>query len=149
MIHRNSSTTTPMTEPVEAGHSLGGDAWHRLQKNRLAVASLIFISVLGLASLLAPWIAPESYEKQNLALGAIPPSSNHWLGTDALGRDLLSRILYGGRVSMAAGLCATAVSLTIGVFYGTISGYVGGRLDVVMMRLGDLLFLPPLSTLLS
>jgi oligopeptide transport system permease protein len=133
----------PTTEPIEAGHSPGRDAWHRLQKNRFAVASLIFVAVLGLACLLAPWIAPESYEKQDLALSAVPPSTAHWLGTDALGRDLLSRILYGGRISIAAGLCATAVSLTIGVLYGTISGYVGGRLDVVMMRLVDILYSLP------
>jgi oligopeptide transport system permease protein len=128
---------------MEGDHSLWRDAWRRLQKNNLAVLGLIFLSVLGLASLLAPWIAPNSYEAQNLALGATGPSFNHWLGTDALGRDLLSRILYGGRVSIAAGLCATAVSLTIGVLYGTISGFVGGRLDVVMMRLVDILYSLP------
>ncbi len=126
----------------EAGHSLWGDAWHRLQKNRLAVAGLVFVAVLGLASLLAPWIA-EPYEKQNLEIGATPPGAAHWLGTDALGRDMLSRILYGGRISMAAGLCATAVSLTLGVLYGTISGYLGGRTDVVMMRLVDILYSLP------
>jgi oligopeptide transport system permease protein len=133
----------PAVEPVEAGHSLWQDAWHRLQKNHLAVVGLIFLAVLGLTSLLAPWIAPDSYETQNLALGATGPSNAHWLGTDTLGRDLLSRILYGGRVSIAAGLCATAVSLTIGVLYGTISGFVGGRLDVVMMRLVDILYSLP------
>ncbi len=130
-------------ESAEPGHSLWQDAWHRLRRNRLAVAGFVFAAVLGLAALLAPWIAPESYETQNLALGATPPSARHWLGTDVLGRDMLSRILYGGRVSIAAGLCATTVSLLIGVLYGTISGYVGGRLDVIMMRLVDILYALP------
>lgn len=132
-----------MGTAVEPGHSLWQDAWLRLRRNRLAVAGFIFVAVLGLASVLAPWIAPGSYETQNLTLGATPPGARHWLGTDILGRDLLSRVLYGGRVSLAAGLCATSVALIIGVLYGTISGYVGGRLDVVMMRLVDILYSLP------
>jgi oligopeptide transport system permease protein len=139
------SNLAPIAEPIEPGHSLWQDAWHRLRKNRLAVVGLIFVTVLASASLLAPWIAPESYETQDLALGATRPSAKHWLGTDVLGRDMLARVLYGGRVSLAVGLCATAVSLTIGVLYGTISGYIGGRLDVVMMRLVDILYSMPFT----
>jgi oligopeptide transport system permease protein len=128
---------------VEPGHSLWQDAWHRLRKNKLAVLSAVFLLVLSIPCLFAEWIAPESPETQNLSLGATPPSRQHWLGTDALGRDMLARIFYGGRVSLAAGLCATAVSLIIGVLYGTISGYIGGRLDVVMMRGVDILYSLP------
>ncbi len=139
----NATGATVETAEAEPGHSLRQDAWHRLRRNRLAVASVIFVALLGLASLLAPWLTHESYETQNLALGATAPSARHWLGTDILGRDMLARTLYGGRVSIAAGLCATTVSLLIGVLYGTISGYVGGRLDVVMMRLVDVLYALP------
>jgi oligopeptide transport system permease protein len=137
------SAVAPDTAKPEPGHSLWQDAWRRLRRNRLATAGFIFVAALTAASLMAPWIATESYETQNLALGATPPGTRHWLGTDPLGRDMFSRILYGGRVSIAAGLCATLVSLVIGVFYGTLSGYVGGRLDVVMMRAIDILYSLP------
>ncbi|HWC61816.1 MAG TPA: ABC transporter permease subunit, partial [Verrucomicrobiae bacterium] len=79
----------------------------------------------------------------NLSLGAKPPSLDHWLGTDILGRDMLARILYGGRISLSVGLAATLVSVIIGVLYGAISGYVGGRLDVVMMRVVDIIYSLP------
>ena len=127
----------------EVGHSLWQDSWHRLRKNKLAVIGASFIAVLALASLLAPLIAPDSYERQDLTLGAAPPSPAHWLGTDVLGRDLLSRVLYGGRISLSVGLAATAVSVVIGVLYGAISGFLGGRTDVVMMRLVDILYSLP------
>ncbi len=134
---------TQHTAEVEAGQSLWLDAWYRLQKNRIAVIGGIFILLLTLASFLAPLIAPHSYEQTNLAIGATPPSHAHWLGTDVLGRDLFSRILYGGRISLSVGLAATAVSIVIGVLYGAISGYLGGRADVVMMRIVDILYSLP------
>jgi oligopeptide transport system permease protein len=130
-------------EELEAGHSLWQDAWLRLRKNKMAVGGGIFILVLALASFLSPLIAPHSYDTQNLALGATSPSWQHWLGTDDLGRDLLSRILYGGRISLSVGLAATLVAVVIGVLYGTISGYFGGRVDMVMMRIVDILFSLP------
>ena len=133
----------PAVEAAEAGHSLWRDAWLRLRKNKMAVAGAIFILVLTLASFLSPFIAPHAYDTQNLALGATPPSAQHWLGTDDLGRDLLSRILYGGRISLSVGLAATVVAVLIGVLYGTVSGYIGGRVDMVMMRIVDILFSLP------
>jgi oligopeptide transport system permease protein len=93
-----------------------------------------------LAALLAPWIAPFPYDKTNLRYGAKPPTSIHPLGTDELGRDLFTRILYGARISFAVGILATLVSLTIGVTYGSIAGAAGGRLDHLMMRLVDILY---------
>jgi oligopeptide transport system permease protein len=78
-------------------------------------------------------------------LGATPPSAEHWLGTDTLGRDLLVRILYGGQISISVGLCATAVALTIGVLYGTISGFLGGKVDAFMMRIVDIIFALPFT----
>ena len=127
----------------EKGVSLWQDAWQRLRKNKMAVAGLIALIVLCLLALFTPLIAPYGYEEQNLLLGATPPSTQHWLGTDVLGRDLLTRILYGGRVSLAVGFVATSVALVIGVLYGTIAGYVGGRVDVVMMRFVDILYALP------
>src|SRR3569833_319520 len=136
-------TVTQHTSEVEVGQSLWQDAWHRLRQNKMAVAGAIFVLLLALASFLAPRIAPHSYEQTNLAIGATPPSLAHWFGTDALGRDLFSRTLYGGRISISVGLVATAVSVIIGVLYGSISGYVGGRLDVVKMRIVDILYSLP------
>jgi len=132
-------------EPVEQGTSLWKDAWHRLAKNKLAVAGAILLLLLAVASFLGPLFLTHSYETQNLQLGATPPSPEHWLGTDTLGRDLLVRLLYGGQVSIAVGLCATAVALTIGVVYGTTSGFIGGKVDAVMMRIVDIIFALPFT----
>ncbi len=128
---------------AEEGTSLWKDAWHRLRKNRLALFGLVVISLFIVVALLTPWIAPYAYDAQNLDLGASPPSAAHWLGTDIFGRDLLTQILYGGRVSLAVGFIATAVALLIGVAWGAIAGYVGGRVDAVMMRLVDILYALP------
>jgi oligopeptide transport system permease protein len=130
---------------AEVGTSLRRDAWHRLQKNRMAVASAVVLAVLSLASGIAPWIAPYSYEEQNLALRAVPPQRGHWLGTDALGRDQLTRLLYGGRVSLMVGVVATGVALLIGVTYGAVSGLFGGKTDVVMMRVVDIIYALPFT----
>jgi oligopeptide transport system permease protein len=127
----------------EAGSSLWQDAWVKLRKNRLAICGLVVLLLLGLVSLLTPWIAPYGYEEQNLILGASPPSAEHWLGTDIFGRDMLTRIMYGGRVSLTVGLIATAVALMIGVLWGATAGFVGGRVDAVMMRLVDILYALP------
>lgn len=104
------------------------------------MAGLALLLVFVTAGLLASWIAPYSYDKTDLPYGAKLPSPQHLLGTDELGRDLLTRILYGARISFAVGILATLVSLTIGVAYGSFAGYVGGRTDHVMMRIVDILY---------
>ena len=120
-------------------------AWRRLKRRRLAPAGLVILVFLAAASLAAPWLAPYSYEQQDLALHASPPSARHWMGTDVLGRDLYTRLLYGGRVSFAVGICATLVSLVIGVTYGAVAGYLGRRTDAWMMRLVDILYALPFT----
>jgi oligopeptide transport system permease protein len=112
----------------------------RLARNRAALASAAGLALLAAAALVAPLIAPYPYDQTNLAYGPRPPSAAHWLGTDELGRDLFTRALYGARVSLAVGLAATAVSLTIGVAYGAVAGYAGGRADQLMMRVVDVLY---------
>lgn len=128
---------------AEQGSSLWHDAWIRLKKNRMAVGGGMVLIFMVVVALLTPWLAPYSYEVQNLDLGATPPSPQHWLGTDVFGRDLLTQIMYGGRVSLAVGFIATAVALLIGVTWGAVAGYVGGRVDAVMMRLVDILYALP------
>ena len=136
-------TETTTVLQAEQGTSLWADAWVRLRKNKLAVFGMTVVGLLIVIAVLTPWIAPYGYEEQNLELGATPPSAAHWLGTDVFGRDLLTRIMYGGRVSLAVGLIATSVALIIGVAWGTIAGYLGGRTDAVMMRIVDALYALP------
>ena len=125
---------------MSQGSSLWSDAWRRLLANKAAVAGGIILLVLIFLAIFAPWIAPHSYSYQNLELGAQPPSSDFLLGTDTLGRDLFSRILYGARVSLMVGFVATGVALVIGVSWGIVAGYFGGRVDSVMMRIVDVLY---------
>ena len=127
----------------EQGTSLWADARIRLFKNKLAVSGLIILAVFISLCALAPWIAPYEYQAQNLDLGATPPSWQHWFGTDKLGRDLFSRVLYGGQVSFMVGFIATFMALCIGVMWGAISGFAGGRVDMVMMRIVDTLYALP------
>ena len=120
--------------------SLWQDALRRLIQNRAAMIGGITILVLIVLAVLAPWIAPYSYSYQNLDIGASAPSAEYLLGTDVLGRDLLSRLLYGARISLLVGFVATGVALVIGVSWGIVAGYFGGRVDSVMMRIVDVLY---------
>lgn len=130
---------------IEKGSSLTQDAIQRLRQNKMAMAGFWVLILMIVLSLLTPWIVPYSYDEQNLALGASPPSWQHWLGTDLLGRDQLTRILYGSRISLTVGFIATAVALTIGVLWGAIAGFVGGKMDAVMMRIVDVLYALPFT----
>ncbi len=135
----------PSLIEAERGTSLWRDAWHRLAKNKMAVASVIILIAITLASFVGPFFLKQSYETQDLQLGAVPPNAQHWLGTDTLGRDVFVRILYGGQISISVGICATAVALTIGVLYGTTSGFLGGKVDSLMMRVVDIIFALPFT----
>jgi oligopeptide transport system permease protein len=142
--------STPGKDPstataAPAGRSLWQDAWVRLRRNRMAMFGLAVIVVMIAVALLTPWIAPYSNTDQDLQLGPVPPDAAHWLGTDLFGRDLLTRILYGSRVSLAVGFLATGVALGIGVLWGAFSGYAGGRIDAIMMRTVDILYALPFT----
>jgi oligopeptide transport system permease protein len=139
------TAASPAAEPVERGLSLGHDAWLRLRKNKLAVFGVCTLLVVALACLAGPLLSPYGYEETRLELGATAPGPQHWLGTDVLGRDLLVRLLYGGRISLAVGLSATVVALTIGVLYGAVAGFIGGKLDAAMMRAVDILYSLPFT----
>lgn len=132
-------------DDVTEGSSLGKDALRRLLKNKLSMFGLSFLILLVVLSIFAPFIAPYSYEAQDLYKGATPPSAEHWLGTDVLGRDQFTRVLYGSRISLMVGLVATSVALLIGVTWGTIAGFVGGKTDAIMMRIVDILYALPFS----
>jgi oligopeptide transport system permease protein len=125
--------------------SLGRDAWERLCRNRSAKIGGILFVLITLVCLIGPFFVPHSYETTNLAYGAQAPSAEHWFGTDDLGRDLLVRTLVGGRISIGVGFAATAVALLIGVSYGMIAGYAGGRTESLMMRFVDTLYALPFT----
>ena len=116
------------------------DALDRLVSNKLSFVGSLYILFIIFLALITPFIAPYDYAYQNLELGPSPPSPEHWLGTDTLGRDLLTRMMYGSRVSLMVGFLATIVALTIGVTWGTIAGFAGGKTDTVMMRIVDILY---------
>ncbi|MEO6873747.1 MAG: ABC transporter permease [Opitutaceae bacterium] len=137
-----SADVTP--EQLEQGSSPWHDAWSRLRKNKLAVAGGLLLLVLTLLCVCGPWFS-QTYQDQNLDLGAVAPNAHHWLGTDTLGRDLFARILYGGRISIMVGLIATFVALTIGVTYGAVAGFLGGKIDRVMMRIVDIMYALPFT----
>lgn len=112
--------------------------WRRFRKHRLAMASLVCVSVLGLVAILAPWIAPYDPEAIGGAFSAAP-SFEHLLGTDQIGRDVLSRLLYGMRVSILVGIVTTMISTVIGVVLGLIAGYFSGIVDMIIMRFTDII----------
>src|ERR1035437_7026866 len=144
----SASTPTPaIADEIEPGHSLWSDAWHRLGRNRLAVFGGGVVLTLTLLCIVGPWFSSYHYNDQVLANAFAPPSAGHWLGTDELGRDLLVRIMMGARLSLGVGLCAMAVALTIGVVYGAVAGYAGGKLDSAMMRIADIINSLPLTLL--
>ena len=129
---------------AEHGASLWSDAWRRLGRNSAAVTAGVFLAVMAALTVAAPWLPGLADPTlQDLRLGAVPPSPQHWFGTDELGRDLLSRVVYGGRISMLVGLVGTLVSLVIGVTWGAVAGYAGGRVDDFMMRVVDILYALP------
>jgi oligopeptide transport system permease protein len=135
----------PQIEDLEQGSSLWRDAWHRLSKNKIAVFGGTVLIVLAVACIVGPFLSPYGYEDNNLDNTFSPPTLVHWLGTDQLGRDLLVRLLVGGRISIGVGLCATAVALTIGVVYGAVAGFFGGKIDSLMMRIVDIMYALPFT----
>ncbi len=133
-----------MKEPaVESLASESG--WQRFRKDRAAVWSGWFLAAVAAACFLSPWIAPYPYMAQDLAHSAAAPSATHWLGTDLLGRDVLSRLLQGGMISLFVGLIATAVALAVGICYGVLAAEVGGRAEDALMRFVDIVSTLPLT----
>lgn len=118
--------------------------WQRLRQDTPAMLGLGVILLLVMIAIIGPWLSPYSYSDQNLAQANQPPDAEHWFGTDSLGRDLFVRVLYGARISLAIGLTASVINLFIGVIYGGIAGYFGGRIDRIMMNIVDVLYGIPL-----
>lgn len=138
-------------QTIQKGESSWGIALRRLRRHKLAMISLVVVILLVLMAIFAPWIAPQNpneFDTNNLNPYA-PPSAQHWLGTDELGRDIFSRIIYGSRVSLAVGFAVAIISTLVGVVLGLLSGYFGGWVDSVISRITDFfLSIPTLPLLL-
>lgn len=117
--------------------------WHRFKKNPLSVAGLVIIAFLAMIAILAPVISPYEPTKINVHNVLSPPSSEHLFGTDELGRDVLSRMIWGARISLMVGFIAVGIAITIGTIVGSISGYYGGKIDAVLMRFVDMMLAFP------
>ena len=137
------------------GRSLWVDARRRLFRNKAAMASIVILTIIALMAIFAPLLSPYSFDAIDYNVVSCSPDwwpdpsvmcnagGAHWFGTDSIGRDLFVRVLFGARVSLAVGLVATFVSLVIGVAYGATAGYIGGRVDEMMMRFVDVLYSLP------
>jgi oligopeptide transport system permease protein len=137
------------TEIVK-GTSLWKDAWKRLLKNKLAVFGLIVLAFMVFAVIVGPWLiflathfTADGIPANGDLIKSFPPSREHWMGTDEAGRDMLARVLQGGRISLMVGIISTIVSLIVGVSYGAIAGYLGGKIDNLMMRIVDIIYAIP------
>jgi len=148
VIDKSKFTMLPKTESkgeviVRPSQSYWKDAWRRLRKNHLAMAGLIILVVLSLLAIFAPMFSQYTYDKQQLTLTNVAPNSQFWFGTDDFGRDVWTRIWWGVRISLFIGISAAAIDLVMGVIYGGISGYFGGKLDDVMQRIIEVIVAIP------
>ena len=119
------------------------DVWSRLKTDRLAMIGLLIITVIILFAVFGPMLSRYSYDEMDFNFSNEPPSLIHWFGCDMLGRDLFVRVMYGARISLSVGILASIIELLIGVAYGGISGFKGGKVDDVMMRIVDVIYSVP------
>ena len=115
------------------------DVWARLRRDPLAVGGMVVLILIALVAVFGPMLSPYAYDGASFTNTNQPPGATHWFGTDKLGRDIMVRVMYGARISLIIGLAAAAINLVIGVLYGGVAGFVGRRVDMVLMRLVDIL----------
>lgn len=142
LTKKNSAALESFNEQlIVEGRSLWQDAWHRFIHNRAAIVSLCILVLITLFVLLAPWLSQFAYDDTDWAMMSAAPDieSAHYFGTDSSGRDLLVRVAIGGRISLMVGVAAALVAIVVGTLYGSMSGYLGGKVDSIMMRLLEIL----------
>lgn len=132
-----------MSEPTDTQATQTAEVWRRLKRNRAAIVGGVIVALFVLVALLAPVLAPHPPNEGDLAKRLMPPSAAHWLGTDALGRDILSRVIYGAQISLQIQVAAVAIALVCGTLLGLFGGFYGGPIDHVIMRLMDILLAFP------
>lgn len=139
--------TTNVEAIVRPSQTYWQDAWRRLKKNKMAMAGMIVLIILAAFAIVAPFLSSYDYKTQFLKNGYLNPSSEHFFGTDQFGRDVWVRVWWGVRISLFIGLCAAVIDLVIGVLYGGISAYFGGRVDNIMQRILEIIYAIPLLLL--
>ncbi|WP_210492464.1 ABC transporter permease [Microvirga antarctica] len=147
----NQLVVSPALRKSEEPRGWSAEVWRRFKRHRASVVGLVVLIVLALLSLFAPLISPFAFDAQDIELLGTPtaPNATHWLGTDQLGRDNFTRLLYGGQISFSVGLAAALVASAIGATVGAIAGFYRGWVDVVLMRVTDILLsIPPLPLIL-
>ena len=135
--------TVRLETPVRKERSPWGDAWYQLTRNRVAVGSLVFIVLAILVAIFAPVVAPTHFAEGSLEDNYALPGDQYVVGADFMGRDILSRTIYGARISISVAIVASLVSLLVGLTVGVISGYAGGRVDNIIMRIVDIIYAYP------
>ena len=143
---------TPLTDEekkidvvVRPSISYWKDAWMRLKSNKVALISLCMIIIIVLAAIIVPMVSQYDYASNNLGMTNMKPSSEHFFGTDQLGRDIFVRVFYGARYSLIIAVVAAFINLVIGILYGGIAGYFGGKVDAILMRIVDVIYSIPLT----
>ena len=126
-----------------AARPLRSDVWRRFRQNRMAMLGLGFLLVLIVLAVLAPVIAPYDFDERSPGAFREGPSGDHWFGTDRIGFDVFSRVIYGARISLRVGFLATGMAITIGVLLGAIAGFAGGKIDTLIMRFTDIFLAIP------
>lgn len=119
------------------------DAWGRFKKNKLALVSFVFIAFVIALAIIVPMVSPYTYDGMDMMCRNSLPTAKHWFGTDKFGRDIFVRIMYGARISLSVGFAAAILNLIIGVTYGVICGYIGGKVDLILMRIVDIIYSVP------
>jgi peptide/nickel transport system permease protein len=132
------ATTAELAATMPKERTMRGMIWSRFRRHKMAVAGLVVLSLLVFGALAVSWISPYDAERSSMRERRQPPSLEHPMGTDTLGRDMFTRLMYGGRISLTVGLLATVVGVSIGTIVGSIAGYYGGTVDNLLMRLTDL-----------
>lgn len=145
MFERISNKEKAKSEVVRPSLTYWEDVWIRMRKNKLAMLGLIVVILVTLLAIVGPMVSKYDYHTQNFAIANQGPSAAHWFGTDKFGRDSFVRVLYGARISLTVGYVASALSIVIGVIYGGISGYFGGIVDNIMMRIVEAIYAIPIT----
>ncbi|MBI5274688.1 MAG: ABC transporter permease [Chlamydiales bacterium] len=143
LFSKTTSTRDPLFIHKAPSHSYWLDSGRKLKKNKLAIGSLVFLVLLFLCAIFIPMFHPIKYFETTLHLKNSPPSYTYWFGTDELGRNMFVRTWCGAKISLFIGICAALIDMIIGVFYGALAGYIGGKCDEWMMRIADIFYSLP------
>lgn len=145
LFEKVSNSEKNSEEIIRPSLSYWQDVWRRLKENKMAMIGLIVVALIAILAIFGPMLSKYNYYSQDLNIANQPPSGEHFFGTDKFGRDALVRILYGARISLTVGFAASLLNIVIGILYGGIAGYFGGKIDEIMMRIVDVIYSIPMT----